>query len=252
MKNFEVKMNNETFVMSAESQAVLESILAQSPIAYEIHEILAKKKSKVQFAENENGVCVHCHTEFNYEELDDDTKAKVDKYGLCPKCAQAYDEGQSIKQSLKDNGVATRKAPSVRTGQKPGERIRGWIKSIENALTTDIINELIDRYEGEQTFTKEKYTCIQTTLQEIIKSVRYQHGSLDIEFKYIEDNSAKKYYFVEGDHSDFSRMMINLINNAVEAVSQGRHGIIEVGFNVEKNFSGVRCFVWQKIQYMLF
>lgn len=121
-------------------------------------------------------------------------------------------------------------ANNVSLSEKEHTAIRNAVTGIER-----IINELIDRYEGEQTFTKEKYTCIQTTLQEIIKSVRYQHGSLDIEFKYIEDNSAKKYYFVEGDHSDFSRMMINLINNAVEAVSQGRHGIIEVGFNVENN-----------------
>ena len=104
---------------------------------------------------------------------------------------------------------------------------------IRNAVTgiERIVNELIDRYEGERTFIKEKYTCIQTTLHEIIKSARYQHGNLDIEFKYIDDSSTGKYYFVEGDHSDFSRMLLNLINNAVDAIKD-KHGIIEVGFNV--------------------
>lgn len=104
---------------------------------------------------------------------------------------------------------------------------------IRNAVTgiERIVNELIDRYEGERTFIKGKYTCIQTTLHEIIKSAHCQHGNLDIEFKYIDDSSTGKYYFVEGDHSDFSRMLLNLINNAVDAIKD-THGIIEVGFNV--------------------
>ncbi|MBR1735181.1 MAG: HAMP domain-containing histidine kinase, partial [Alphaproteobacteria bacterium] len=116
-------------------------------------------------------------------------------------------------------------ANKVSLPEKEHTTIRNAITGIER-----IVSELIDRYEEEQTFVKEKYTCIQTTLHEIIKSARYQHESLDIEFKY--DNSAEKYYFVEDDHSDFSRMLLNLINNAVEAIPKDKHGIIEVGFNV--------------------
>ena len=144
MKNFEVKMNNETFVMSAENREILDSILAQSSIAYEIREILAKKKSKVQFAENGNGVCIHCHTKFDYDSLNDDDKSLVDKYGLCPACAHKYEEGQSIKQSMKVNGITTRKTPSIRTGQKPGEVIRNLIKNSEHLLNAAIIDELND------------------------------------------------------------------------------------------------------------
>jgi archaellum component FlaF (FlaF/FlaG flagellin family) len=51
---------------------------------------------------------------------------------------------------------------------------------------------------------------------------------VNIRFKPDENN---KYVFIRGDYSDFSRMMSNIINNAVEAIER-KEGIIEVSYKV--------------------
>lgn len=108
--------------------------------------------------------------------------------------------------------------------------IKQSVSSIER-----IINELIVRYENKPIFTKELCTCLQTTIKEMIKFATYQYAGVDIDIRYVNDGSANGYNFIHGDHSDFCRMMSNLINNAIEAVPENRRGIVEVGFSIQDN-----------------
>lgn len=115
-----------------------------------------------------------------------------------------------------------------------------------------ILSELLSKYnlssDNDGEFEREKYVCVQTALREVMRLARYQYSDSGVVFEYLEDNSRvfdnedqggdqkSSFSFLEGDYSDFCRMMFNLINNAVEATetsngeeSNGKARLIRVG-----------------------
>ncbi|MDR2066662.1 MAG: GHKL domain-containing protein, partial [Endomicrobium sp.] len=73
------------------------------------------------------------------------------------------------------------------------------------------------------------------SIKDVIDRKRYECSKKPIQIKYNPDED-NKFVFIRGDFSNFSRMMSNLINNAVEAVEnikkQGE-GIVEVSYDVK-------------------
>lgn len=96
-----------------------------------------------------------------------------------------------------------------------------------------ILREVIARHDGSVEFQKEQYTCIQMTLKEVVRCSCCKYSNIN--FEYIDDENVQDYIFIRADYSDFCRAVINLINNAAEACTEGgkvRVGFIKKGGNV--------------------
>lgn len=132
--------------------------------------------------------------------------------------------------------------------EKEDSILKSAIASIDR-----ILSELLSKYnlsDGDVSeFEREKYVCVQTALREVMRLARYQYSEKGIVLEYLENSlsapsngvaeEAKKesdFIFLEGDYSDFCRMMFNLINNAVEATETScdnseigrKNGLIEI------------------------
>ncbi len=104
------------------------------------------------------------------------------------------------------------------------EEDRIALRHIANTIS-DIANNILHQYPivgDERTALPHKHEAllISTLIREVISAKRLQYKARGIEF---EDMFSKESYFafIEGDQTEFKRMLSNLINNAVEACSQG-------------------------------
>lgn len=107
--------------------------------------------------------------------------------------------------------------------------LRSIVASIRN-----ISHTLLDRYKKDQRALydeQEQYILIPLALEEVINHKKYQYQGKSVSFHYFYD-SRHKFTFIKGDQSNFSRMISNLISNAVEA-AEDKEGIISIAYKVE-------------------
>jgi signal transduction histidine kinase len=90
---------------------------------------------------------------------------------------------------------------------------------------------LLSKYRGGKDDVESHYILVTWCLEHIINQIREQNKERDIEIKR-SFNSEDKSVFIKGNFVDFNRMLLNLLNNAVEAI-QNKKGLINVGYIVK-------------------
>jgi two-component system sporulation sensor kinase B len=93
-------------------------------------------------------------------------------------------------------------------------------RSIEN-----IADRLLIKYRGVKDIKEMSYISINWCLDKIINQKEHITGQREIRFK--TSFNCKEQVFIRGNFIDFNRMLLNLLNNAVEAI-EGKEGKIEV------------------------
>ena len=108
--NMKITSGNQTFkiINSNLTPAQIEEMLQKSGLANITVEALpSKKKTNYHMINDTTAECIHCHTQFDISNLDENIKALTSKTGLCPNCQAKYDEGSAIEASMKANNGRT-------------------------------------------------------------------------------------------------------------------------------------------------
>ncbi|MDR0555871.1 MAG: PAS domain-containing sensor histidine kinase [Holosporaceae bacterium] len=106
-----------------------------------------------------------------------------------------------------------------------------------------ISSDLLYRYEKDKKElynSKEQDILVSLSLLDTVKQKEHQYKGENVEFKYLfaqKDRLA----FIKGDPTSFSRMISNLMNNAVEAF-EGKPGVVEIHLVVENKL--VKIGIW--------
>ncbi|MDR3125449.1 MAG: hypothetical protein LBU10_06275 [Endomicrobium sp.] len=85
------------------------------------------------------------------------------------------------------------------------------------------------------------------SIKELIERKRYECSNSPTQIKYKPDEN-NKFVFMKGDYTDFSRMMNNLIDNAIEA-GKGEQITVDVSSRVlnDNKMEKVCLKRWQRI-----
>jgi PAS domain S-box-containing protein len=133
---------------------------------------------------------------------------------------------------------------------KEEKRIFGEVaRSIEN-----IVDRLLQKYRGRKDDVESQYILVRLCLERIINQLREQNKEGDIEIK-SSFKSLDKFVFIKGNLVDFSRMLLNILNNAVEAIENKKGQIRveyiekgkEVEIRVKDNGKGMRREMAEKL-----
>jgi signal transduction histidine kinase len=133
---------------------------------------------------------------------------------------------------------------------KEEKRIFGEVaRSIEN-----IVDRLLQKYRGRKDDVESQYILVRLCLERIINQLREQNKEGDIEIK-SSFKSLDKFVFIKGNFVDFSRMLLNILNNAVEAIENKKGQIRveyiekgkEVEIRVKDNGKGMRREMAEKL-----
>lgn len=89
----------------------------------------------------------------------------------------------------------------------------------------DIANHLLNQYKKQEPHNLgaegDNSLLVSTALLELLTAKKYQFEDLDVQFDcHFEDNTH--FAFIKSEFSDFRRMISNLINNAVDALEDGK------------------------------
>jgi nitrogen-specific signal transduction histidine kinase len=99
-------------------------------------------------------------------------------------------------------------------------------RNIEN-----ISDRLLIKYRGGKDVVESDYVVVLWCLEHVINQKREQYKQRGIEIKSSSFNMLDKFEFIKGNFIDFSRMLLNLLNNAEEAI-EDKEGKIEVSCEV--------------------
>ncbi|MDR1561033.1 MAG: ATP-binding protein, partial [Holosporaceae bacterium] len=106
---------------------------------------------------------------------------------------------------------------------------------LQNAIVNieDIANDLLKKYKEKAkslhlTNAFEPCIFVNLNLSDVIKRIKSQYKDTNVIFNYSFD-SVYNFTFIDGDPSDFQRVMHNLLNNAVEAI-ENKDGRVEISF----------------------
>jgi nitrogen-specific signal transduction histidine kinase len=120
------------------------------------------------------------------------------------------------------------------------EKDRLTLQSVVGSIN-DIANGLLNKYkecDDKVSIIEEKNQniLVDLALREVINHKINQYSQSSVSFSYVPD-SIHKHTFIRGNFSNFSRMMSNLINNAVEA-SQNKEidGKVTINFLLENRY----------------
>ncbi|MDR1245051.1 MAG: hybrid sensor histidine kinase/response regulator [Endomicrobium sp.] len=122
-------------------------------------------------------------------------------------------------------------------------------RSIEN-----IVDRLLQKYRDRKDDLESQYILVRLCLERIINQLREQNKEGDIEIK-SSFKSLDKFVFIKGNLVDFSRMLLNILNNAVEAIENKKGQIRveyiekgkEVEIRVKDNGKGMRREMAEKL-----
>jgi PAS domain S-box-containing protein len=109
------------------------------------------------------------------------------------------------------------------------------IKSIET-----MSKSLLDKYayiksqKDGKSQNKEEYIPLGLSLDSIVEVKKYEYKTSTVEINYYPDKKDD-FLCVKGNSSSFSRMMSNIINNAVESLENKDKGIVDIGYILKEN-----------------
>jgi FkbM family methyltransferase len=100
----------------------------------------------------------------------------------------------------------------------------------------DIANNLLSRYkkDGYKVYVREKTPkpfLVSLALSDLLSEKKYKYKNFPAQFKY-SFNSNSNFAFIKANHSDFNRMMSNLVDNAVEAL-EGKAGKVDLSLKLD-------------------
>lgn len=92
----------------------------------------------------------------------------------------------------------------------------------------DIANHLLDQYKKKESPNRgaegDHFLLVSTALLEVLTAKKYQYEDLTVQFDcHFEDNTH--FAFIKSEFSDFRRMISNLVNNAVDALEDGKGAV---------------------------
>jgi C4-dicarboxylate-specific signal transduction histidine kinase len=82
---------------------------------------------------------------------------------------------------------------------------------------------------------KEEYILLDLSLDSIVEVKKYEYKTKMVEINYYPDKEENSSVCVKGDSSRFSRMMSNIINNAVESLGNKDKAIVDIGYIVKED-----------------
>jgi signal transduction histidine kinase len=108
--------------------------------------------------------------------------------------------------------------------------------NLRNAITDigNIANTLLNKYKQNEQHSasmEKQHIFVSLALLETVYQKKREYGDKNIDIRYVPDTSIN-FTFIEGDQSNFRRMLSNLINNAVEAF-EGKPGTVDIDLKVE-------------------
>ena len=130
--------NVDLATLSAEKQAALAAILGEGVTVEVVKPKVSMGKLEGKIDSEGNYICQCCGKTHNYNELDDEAKAKARKFGVCPNCQKVYDFMNANKSS-----GAIRVKNAVSAGELCRAAILPHIDEIDEeklALLTDLDN----------------------------------------------------------------------------------------------------------------
>ena len=137
-----INMDNKSMAAVENTSALLDMLKANG-VTFKVVNKTVKRKSHANIDDAGIATCINCNDKFDYDALDDDTKALVDKYGLCPTCAHKYNEFTTIKTSMKKNNTAPRVINREKTNGKSAFAV--MMEMINNStFTKDMLADLTD------------------------------------------------------------------------------------------------------------
>jgi signal transduction histidine kinase len=92
-----------------------------------------------------------------------------------------------------------------------------------------IVDRLLQKYRGRKDRDESDYSEVKWCLERIIKQIREQKKEIEIKARF---NREEKFVFIKGNFVDFSRMVLNLVNNGIESV-EGKKADIEISYEVK-------------------
>jgi two-component sensor histidine kinase len=113
--------------------------------------------------------------------------------------------------------------------EKQRTNLRNAINDISN-----IANTLLNKYkQDEQDIASmlKQNIIVSLALMETVSQKKREYHDKNVDILYMP-NTSFNFTFIEGDQSNFRRMLSNLINNAVEAF-ENESGIVNIDLNVE-------------------
>jgi signal transduction histidine kinase len=131
---------------------------------------------------------------------------------------QYMSEGKLLEKETKMLNLA------IGSIEDMADKLMSRYKVVKNAALK-IESKVVDK-------TDEEYISPYESLQEIVEIMVYRNKEANVEIKCKVDNE-NKFVFIKGDFSDFSRMMVNLVKNAADAL-EGKKGIIDVSYKVKR------------------
>jgi PAS domain S-box-containing protein len=108
--------------------------------------------------------------------------------------------------------------------------------NLRNAITdiSNIANVLLSRYKQDKqdsAFMEKQHILVPLALLETISKKKQEYYDKNIDICYLHD-SCLNFTFIEGDQSNFRRMLSNLINNSADAFD-GKSGTITVTLSMD-------------------
>jgi nitrogen-specific signal transduction histidine kinase len=95
-----------------------------------------------------------------------------------------------------------------------------------------IVDRLLIKYRGGKDLEETNYVFVRWCLHHVLNQGVSKYRKQGIEFK-SDFDKLNKFVFIEGNFVDFSRMISNLINNAMEAIEGDKKGIISIETRVK-------------------
>ena len=94
----------------------------------------------------------------------------------------------------------------------------------------NIADRLLMNYRGIKDIQEMSYISVKWCLDKVINQIKEHYKQREIKFK--TSFNCKEQVFIRGNFVDFNRMLVNILNNAVEAI-ENKKGKIRVGY-IEK------------------
>ena len=147
--------NVDLATLSAEKQAALAAILGEGVTVEVVKPKVSMGKLEGKIDSEGNYICQCCGKTHNYNELDDEAKAKARKFGVCPNCQKVYDFMNANKSS-----GAIRVKNAVSAGELCRAAILPHIDKIDEeklALLTDLDNCKTNCLQAHQKWIRMKF-----------------------------------------------------------------------------------------------
>ncbi|MDR2427957.1 MAG: GHKL domain-containing protein [Endomicrobium sp.] len=156
------------------------------------------------------------YAEKKKEELENKLKMKEELYNVARYVAHDLAQPVNVLKGYLDLNKSLKEKEKKIFGEVA--------RSIEN-----ITDRLLIKYRGVKDIKEKSYIFVKWCLDKVVKQIREQKKEIEIKRVF---NREEKFVFIKGNFVDFSRMVLNLVNNGIESV-EGKKADIEISYEVK-------------------